>query len=225
MKTLACGICAPLCLSLFACDPAASELGAKAHLASALSTTEADTGPVITLPDPCYTSAANATTDLGSYSILVQSQGQGQGQMPPPPSSPLFLACTAYVADFTIGAGSLPPPDPPADVYDPAVIVGGSASFYEQYLTSSTDCSKLQGRIEILQQKSGTSSFVSVKSGTVKGVWSYGKCYLDKAFPTTGFEIPSSGVDKYRVKISASKNGVPVQVTAFMYRASHTILR
>lgn len=221
MKTLAYGIGASLCLSLFACDPSAPELAPQDSLAAALTTT---TGPVtIPLPDPCATSTPNATADLGSYSFRVE----GQGQLPPPPPSPgipTILGCTAYVAEFTVGAGSLAPPDPPGEAYDPVVRLGGVATFNEGYIVSSIDCGKLRGQFEVLQQKSGTTSFVSTTSGAIKGIWSSGHCYLDKVFPTASFFIPASGVDKYRVKVSATISGNPVPVTAAMTRASHSLI-
>lgn len=222
MNTLNYGIGASLCLSLLACDPSAPELSPQDSLASALTTTAKEVGPgPIPLPDPCLTSTANATADLGSYS----SQVQAGGQLPPPPSIPTILSCNAYVAEFTVGAASLAPPDPPGYAYDPVVQLSGVATFNEGFIFSSTDCGKLRGQIEILQQKSGTTSYVSAASGAIKGVWSSGRCYLDKIFPSASFFIPASGVDKYRVKLSASISGIPVPVTAAMTRVSHSLIR
>lgn len=221
MKTLTYGIGATLCLSLLACDPSAPELAPQDSLAAALTTT----GPVtIPLPDPCLTSTANATADLGAYSSQVQSQGQ----MPPPPLSlpgtPTIVGCTAYVAEFTVGAGSLAPPNPPGYAYDPVVQLSGAATFNEGFFVNAIDCGKLRGQIDILQQKSGTTSFTLTTSGIVKGLWSGGRCTLDKTFPIASFYIPASGVDKYRVKLNATIGGIPVPVTATMTRKTETVI-
>ena len=223
MKTLAYGIGVPLCLSLLACDPSAPDSGPQDNLASALTATTRETGLIpLPLPDPCLTSAPNATQDLGAYSVIVQSAGT----LPPPPVSlpghPVIAGCTAYVADFTVSAGSLPPPDFGTWTYaPPLVMLSGSASFGEDRLYTSTDCAKIYGQIEILQQKSGTSSFVSIASGTVKGLWSGGRCIQDRPFASATLPFPTSGVDKYRVKITANKGGENVQVAAFMNRLAH----
>lgn len=222
MKTLTCGIGATLCLSLLACDPSAPELGPQDTLAEALTTT---TGPItLPLPDPCRTSAANATAELGSYSTKVQAQGQ----MPPPPlslpGSPTIIGCTDYVAEFTVAAASLAPLPPPAYEYNSFVALGGSADFGLGGIVTSTDCGKVRGTLTVLQQKSGATSFTSVASGSVKGVFGGGTCHLDADFPLSKFLISTSGVDKYRVKLNATVAGQPIPVTAFMYRDLRSLL-